>query len=92
MKNKVVFRDLEALTEEELIKERDTCLKEIDKLIKENIALYEKYGSTNNKREKNKIMDEIIENNWGITDICQLRDTYDKILRKKKAEAKKNGK
>ena len=92
MKNKVVFRDLEAPTEEELIKERYTCLKEIDKLIKANIALYEKYGSTNNKREKNKIMDEIIENNWGITDTCQLRDTYDKILRKKKAEAKKNGK
>ena len=89
MKN-MVLNDLGELSKEELIKERDTCLKEIDKLIKANIALYEKYGSANNKREKNKIMDKIIENNWGITDTCQLRDTYDKILRKKKAEAKKN--
>lgn len=89
MKN-MVLNDLGELSKEELIKERDTCLKEIDDLIKANIALYEKYGSTNNKREKNKIMDEIIENNWGITDTCQLRDTYDKILRKKKAEEKKN--
>lgn len=89
MKN-MVLNDLGELSKEELIKERDTCLKEIDNLIKANIALYEKYGSTNNKREKNKIMDEIIENNWGITDTCQLRDTYDKILRKKKAEEKKN--
>lgn len=84
MKN-MVLNDLGELSKEELIKERDTCLKEIDKLIKANIALYEKYGSTNNKREKNKIMDDIIENNWGITDTCQLRDTYDKILRKKKS-------
>lgn len=91
MKNKVVFRDLETLPEDELIKERDTCLKEIDEYIKVGIELYRKYENAK-KREKNKIMDEIIENNWGITDTCQLRDTYDKILRKKKAEAKKNGK
>lgn len=89
MKNKVVFRDLEALTKEELIKERDTCLKEIDEYIKAGIELYRKYENAK-KREKNKIMDEIIENNWVITDTCQLRDTYDKILRKKKAGEKKN--
>ena len=86
MKNKVVFRDLESLTEEELIKERDTCLKEIDKLIKANIALYEEYESANNKREKNEIMDEIIENNWVITDTCQLRDTYDRMLKIKEED------
>lgn len=91
MKN-MVFKDLGELSKEELFKERDNCLKEIDKLIKANIALYEKYGSASNRREKNKIMGEIIENNWGITDTDQLRDTYDKILRKKKAEAKKNDK
>lgn len=49
MKN-MVLNDLGELSKEELIKERDTCLKEIDDLIKANIALYEKYGSTNNKR------------------------------------------
>lgn len=88
MKN-MVLNDLGELSKEELIKERDTCLKEIDKLIKVGIELYNKYENAK-KREKNKIMDKIIENNWGITDTCQLRDTYDKILRKKKAEEKKN--
>ena len=88
MKN-MVLNDLGELSKEELIKERDTCLKEIDEYIKVGIELYNKYENAK-KREKNKIMDKIIENNWGITDTCQLRDTYDKILRKKKAEEKKN--
>lgn len=88
MKN-MVLNDLGELSKEELIKERDTCLKEIDEYIKVGIELYRKYENAK-KREKNKIMDEIIENNWGITDTCQLRDTYDKILRKKKAEDKSN--
>ena len=87
MKN-MVLNDLGELSKEELIKERDTCLKEIDEYIKVGIELYNKYENAK-KREKNKIMDKIIENNNGIVDTDFLRYAYDKELRKR-AKEKKN--
>lgn len=89
MKN-MVLNDLGELSKEELIKERDTCLKEIDEYIKVGIELYNKYENAK-KREKNKIMDKIIENTNEIVDTDFLRYAYDKELRKRAKEKKKNG-
>lgn len=89
MKN-MALNDLGELSKEELIKERDTCLKEIDEYIKVGIELYNKYENAK-KREKNKIMDKIIENNNVIVDTDFLRYAYDKELRKIAKGKKKNG-
>lgn len=89
MKN-MVLNDLGELSKEELIKERDTCLKEIDEYIKVGIELYNKYENAK-KREKNKIMNKIIENNNVIVDTDFIRYVYDKELRKRAKEKKKNG-
>ena len=54
-----------------------------------NTALYKKYNNAKRK-DKDKIMSVIMQNNWYMMNMDSLREAYDRMLKIKEDEDKKN--
>ena len=78
-------------SKEEIIKLRKDCLEKIETTGRINTALYKKYNNAKRK-DKDKIMSVIMQNNWYMMNIDSLREAYDRMIKIKEDEDKKNEK
>ena len=73
----------------EIIKLRKDLLEKIETTSRINTALYKKYNNAKRK-DKDKIMSVIMQNNWYMMNMDSLREAYDRMLKIKEDEDKKN--
>ena len=76
-------------SKEEITKLRKDCLEKIETTSRINTALYKKYNNAKRK-DKDKIMSVIMQNNWYMMNMDSLREAYDRMLKIKEDEEKKN--
>ena len=72
-------------SKEEIIKLRKDCLEKIETTSRINIALYKKYDNAKRK-DKDKIMSAIIQNNLFMMNMDSLREAYDEMLKIKEED------
>ena len=76
-------------SKEEIIKLRKDLLEKIETTSRINTALYKKYNNAKRK-DKDNIMSVIMQNNWYMMNMDSLREAYDRMLKIKEDEDKKN--
>ena len=76
-------------SKEEIIKLRKDCLEKIETTSRINTELYKKYNNAKRK-DKDKIMSVIMQNNWYIMNMDSLREAYDEMFKIKEDEERKN--
>ena len=76
-------------SKEEIAKLRKDCLEKIETTSRINTALYKKYNNAKRK-DKDKIMSVIMQNNWYMMNMDSLREAYDRMTKIKEDEEKKN--